>query len=1478
MVRKILAIVLVIACTATALVFTSTSASAAIPAEFEKTTVVSGLNDPTAFRFGPDGDIYIAEQHGVIKVFRGGTIKVLGAVSTINDHEKGLLGIELDKNFATNGYLYASYTHTDGYARLSRFTVVNDTLDMASEFLFFKSDQLASIYHNANDIHHGPDGKLWWTVGDNLTTGNSQSLDSIHGKVARFDLDGSSANDNPWHGEADKVDEIYALGLRNPYRFTFLPNGKAIVADVGGALHEELNIISSGANYGWPQYEGSCGGCGFANPVFTYPHNGQNSALSAVALYNGTTFSAKYQNALFYGDYARHTIRYLKFDSTFTSVISDSAFDDDAGTIVDMHVGPDQNLYYVSIFSGTLHKIAPSGGNRVPEATAAADPTAGLAPMTVNFSSAGSSDPDGTPLGYTWNFGDGATSTDANPSHTYTGNGTYTATLTVSDGEKTATDVVVITVGNRPPEATIQAPAVDAKYNAGDTISYSGRATDPEDGEMPASAFSWEIVFHHADHVHPYLGPIDGIKSGSFSIGRDASNESNTWYRIILTVTDAGGLKHTTYRDVNPNLVNLTVQTDTAGAKFTVDGNLYSSAYVHQEVVGVDHGVSLTSPQTIGGKKYRFRTWSDGGAQTHTYRVPATDSTLTASLFEALPVPSPWQTGDIGNPALAGTADYDAQNQAFVVDGGGNDIWGTTDQFRYVHQPLTGDGEIVTRVTSQSPADPWSKSGIMIKESTAAGSPYAMVAVTPANGIVMQHNFTGNAGPRPQYAFPVWLKLKRAGNVFTSFYSSNGTSWTQLGQATVAMSASATAGLFVTAHTSAGLCTTVFDNVGVTKAPNAAPTANSQTVTTAKDTAANIKLTGSDPNGDPLTYGVTSQPTNGTLSGTAPNLTYTPNPGFTGSDSFNFKVNDGTSDSATATVSITVTVPLPSPWSNNDVGAPALAGSAGYSTTGQTFTVKGAGADIWVSNDQFHYVHQPLTGDGEIVARVTSQSRTHASAKAGMMIKQSTAAFSPYAMVGITPDNGYKFQWSFNPESASGGAYTSPNAWVKLKRVGSTFSAYKSADGVAWTQIGSTKTITMSTSATVGLFVSSHDAGAISTATFDNVKVTPITPAPNTPPVAKDSSVTTAKDTPVATPLSALDSEDDPLTYTVVSQPAHGTLSGTAPNLTFTPHSGYTGNDSFTFKANDGKADSNVASVSIAITPPAGSLPAPWQQKDVGVVTPGPGSGGYDSATQTFTVKGGGYDIWTTHDDFRYVYQTLNGDGEIIARVTSQTNTHASAKAGVMIKESATAFAPYSFLGITPSNGYKFQWNFQTQSVSGGSYSLPDAWVRLTRVGNVVTAYKSSNGTTWTQVSQKTVTMNATATIGLFVTSHNSGALGTATFDNVSVTSPSADSAAISEESASPTESATTNQPDSGDSPAGEETKGTEQESDSGKEGAKSQETIGNEKTEENGTGGTQTGTDTSGNTGTNRDPGTNGGTGANEEPGGEASGSPGTG
>ncbi len=189
--------------------------------------------------------------------------------------------------------------------------------------------------------------------------------------------------------------------------------------------------------------------------------------------------------------------------------------------------------------------------------------------------------------------------------------------------------------------------------------------------------------------------------------------------------------------------------------------------------------------------------------------------------------------------------------------------------------------------------------------------------------------------------------------------------------------------------------------------------------------------------------------------------------------------------------------------------------------------------------------------------------------------------------------------------------------------------------------------------------------------------------------------------------------------------------------------------------------------------PPGGNLPSPWAGNDIGSV------GVAGSATHnngTFTVKGSGIDIHGTADSFQFAHQLVSGDCDIRARVTSQSNTDPWAKAGVMIRETLQAGSRRAFMAVTPSNGFRYQPRTATNgntpgSTSGGALnSAPNNWVRLVRAGNVVTAYKSSNGTSWTQVATTTITMNASVYVGLAVCSHNNSALSTAVFDNVSVT------------------------------------------------------------------------------------------------------------
>ena len=189
----------------------------------------------------------------------------------------------------------------------------------------------------------------------------------------------------------------------------------------------------------------------------------------------------------------------------------------------------------------------------------------------------------------------------------------------------------------------------------------------------------------------------------------------------------------------------------------------------------------------------------------------------------------------------------------------------------------------------------------------------------------------------------------------------------------------------------------------------------------------------------------------------------------------------------------TTPTPPPAPWTAADIGSVGVTGGAGYG--GGAYTVSGSGADIWGAADAFQFVSQTLAGDGEIRARVTSQTNTDPWAKAGVMIRDGSAPGAVNAFVAVTPANDFTFQWrasaSGSSSSVAGPALNgAPNNWVRLVRSGTLVTAYVSADGAAWTQAGSA-TLTMSSGVSVGLAVTSHNNATASTATFDNVAVTP---------------------------------------------------------------------------------------------------------------------------------------------------------------------------------------------------------------------------------------------------------------------------------------------------------------------------------------------------------------------------------------------------
>ncbi|MFF5171716.1 RICIN domain-containing protein [Micromonospora sp. NPDC000089] len=230
--------------------------------------------------------------------------------------------------------------------------------------------------------------------------------------------------------------------------------------------------------------------------------------------------------------------------------------------VMDSAFGPDGSYYVLDYGTGYFNGDANSAlyrfdyigsGNRAPVARATADRTSGTAPLAVNFSSAGSADPESGALTYSWAFGDGTSSTAANPAHTYTANGSYTATLTVRDPQgATGTASVVITVGNTAPTVTVNTPGNGQLFSYGDTVPFSITVTDPEDGTIDCAKVKMTYVLGHDQHGHQ-ITSVNGC-SGSIAIPVDGEHDdaANIFAIFDAEYTDSGGLTTHTQQTLQP--------------------------------------------------------------------------------------------------------------------------------------------------------------------------------------------------------------------------------------------------------------------------------------------------------------------------------------------------------------------------------------------------------------------------------------------------------------------------------------------------------------------------------------------------------------------------------------------------------------------------------------------------------------------------------------------------------------------------------------------------------------------------------------------------------------------------------------------------------------------------------------------------------------------------------------------------------------
>ncbi len=262
------------------------------------TLVADGIREPAALRTAPDGRLFLLQQAGKVRVVQHGQLRKGSALqidaTQIVEHNNsaGLLGIAFPPDFTTAAvqHVYLLYTHEPmtGYAYrhnvVSRWVINGNTIDAASEEILVHLDPLTdsagafATSHYGGDMEFGADGKLYVSTGDLYQAVNGQSLSTLHGKILRYNPDGTIPAANPYVGQlSGRLQAIWSVGLRNPFKLTFDErNGRILMGDVGSTKFEEVNVLppnSPGLNFGWADVEGYSTDPAYVSPTLAYPHD-----------------------------------------------------------------------------------------------------------------------------------------------------------------------------------------------------------------------------------------------------------------------------------------------------------------------------------------------------------------------------------------------------------------------------------------------------------------------------------------------------------------------------------------------------------------------------------------------------------------------------------------------------------------------------------------------------------------------------------------------------------------------------------------------------------------------------------------------------------------------------------------------------------------------------------------------------------------------------------------------------------------------------------------------------------------------------------------------------------------------------------------------------------------------------------------------------------------------------------------------------
>lgn len=291
------------------------------PNGYQWTAIISGLDRPVDVQsaFDGTGRLFIIEKYGTIRIYQDGqllTEPFLNIDDRVEDwsNEMGLLGLAFHPNYEQNGYFYVNYTGGGGHTRISRFTASGNTADPNSEKVLLVIDQ-PFPNHNGGAVVFGNDGYLYLGLGDGGAAGdplkNGQKLDSLLGKILRIDVDNGDPYAIPTGNPFGT--EVWAYGLRNPWRFSFdLATGDLWIGDVGQGEREEIDYLPAGfvpgANFGWSIMEGSIGydgepQPGLLLPVAEYSHSDPYEGCSVTGGYVYRGSMSEWSGIYLYGDY-----------------------------------------------------------------------------------------------------------------------------------------------------------------------------------------------------------------------------------------------------------------------------------------------------------------------------------------------------------------------------------------------------------------------------------------------------------------------------------------------------------------------------------------------------------------------------------------------------------------------------------------------------------------------------------------------------------------------------------------------------------------------------------------------------------------------------------------------------------------------------------------------------------------------------------------------------------------------------------------------------------------------------------------------------------------------------------------------------------------------------------------------------------------------------------------------------------------------